>query len=1045
MTSIHLTALYAVILFSGCYILITGRKSSSTSRLNLLLLLGTGLLTRIFFAMSTTGFGNDIACFSAWADRMYAVGSGAFYSSEVFTDYPPGYMYILYIIGALKSLLQIPTYSGMHLLLLKMPAIICDLLCAYLIYREGCPKTSEQTAFYLTAAYIFNPAIILNSSLWGQVDSVFTLTVLCTCLFLVKGKLLPAYISFGIGILIKPQTFVFAPMLLAGILDYVFLQNFSWQKLGKNLLQGFSVILGIILLCLPFGLDKVLPQYISTMSSYPYASVNAYNFWGLLGLNWSSQDNVFLFMSYRQWGNLVILLIVAFTFVISLRKRGDSSKYPLLGAFIILTMFVFSVRMHERYMYPGLILLLLYCMYQPRKSAYLCYAGFSVTHFYNTAHVLFHYDPSNYNAKAPVIIGTSAGMVLCICFFYYKMIRQWLPTLNAASLTLESGQSSAIVNTLRDKLFGALPPIRSAKDVPFTRMDFLLLAIITLLYSSFALYDLGDRTAPVTAYDMQQNESIILDFGESQSPATLSYYIAPWHNRTFTLEGKMHVEDAWSGQGEITLSNVFTRQDITLENSYRYIRLTLKDYQASLLDFTFKDASGTMIQPVNAVEYPALFDENGLCPTVSTFRDSMYFDEIYHARTAYEFLNGLQTYENTHPPLGKIFIALGVAIFGMNPFGWRIIGTLFGIAMLPFIYLFGKRMTHNTPAATLCCALFAFDFMHFNQTRIATIDVYITFFVIVMYYFMYRYYRMSFYDSTLSQTLLPLGICGIAMGLGVACKWTGAYAGIGLALLFFGTLLRRYREYLYASAKPHETTNGIAHKEIIQRFLPYTKKTIGFCMIFFVAIPFAIYLLSYIPFVDPSREGLIAKMLANQTTMFNYHSDLNATHSFSSAWYEWPIMSRPIWYYSRVVKDTAEVHLREGISAFGNPLVWWLGIPAFLYTVYLAITDKRNRTARFLIVGYLAQYLPWFFVTRITFIYHYFPSVAFVVYMIVYCLMHWKKKISNRTFITILSLYGIATFFLFVLFYPVLSGQAVEVEYVDKYLRWVDSWILIAN
>ena len=77
----------------------------------------------------------------------------------------------------------------------------------------------------------------------------------------------------------------------------------------------------------------------------------------------------------------------------------------------------------------------------------------------------------------------------------------------------------------------------------------------------------------------------------------------------------------------------------------------------------------------------------------------MYFDEIYHARTAYEFLHGLPTYENTHPPLGKILISVGIAIFGMNPFGWRIMGTLFGIAMLPFLYLLWKKMTGNTPSS----------------------------------------------------------------------------------------------------------------------------------------------------------------------------------------------------------------------------------------------------------------------------------------------------------------------------------------------------------
>ncbi len=496
--------------------------------------------------------------------------------------------------------------------------------------------------------------------------------------------------------------------------------------------------------------------------------------------------------------------------------------------------------------------------------------------------------------------------------------------------------------------------------------------------------------------------------------------------------------------GSIKLADVFTWQDISLTKSQRYLKLTLNDWQASLLDITFLDAAGNKILPVNAREYTTLFDENALHPTQSTFQNSMYFDEIYHGRTAYEFLHGLYSYENTHPPLGKIFIALGITLFGMNPFGWRIIGTLFGIAMLPFLYLFGKRMTHNTPAAACACALFAFDFMHFVQTRIATIDVYITFFVIVMYYFMYCYCKLSFYDTSLKRTLLPLGACGIAMGLGLACKWTGVYAGIGLAVLFFATLLRRYKEYLYAKEQPLGSTGGISHAAILQKFVPYTKKTIGFCIIFFVAIPALIYLLSYLPFVNASQSGLLDRMVQNQISMLDYHGNLNATHPFSSSWYEWPLMTRPVWYYSNIVKETAEIHIREGISSFGNPLVWWAGIPALLCMLYLAI-KKKDGTARFLIVGYLAQYLPWFFVNRIAFIYHYFPSVAFVVYMIVYSLIHFKKILSNRAFIICLVVYGASAFALFLLFYPVLSGQPVDSEFVEKYLRWFDGWVLVAG
>ena len=760
--------------------------------------MGTALLIRILLAFSSSGFGSDTACFAAWADRIYQVGPGSFYAPDLFTDYPPGFMYILYLIGAARALFGIPYYSGLHLLLLRLPAILCDIACASLIYREASCRLDKKTAFFLCLSYLLNPAILLNSSLWGQVDSVFTLMIVLMCLYLITGRMLPAYIVFGIGVLLKPQTLVFTPVLLAGIIDHVFLKEYSLKKLCKNLLQGLSVILGMLMLCLPFGLDKVLVQYTDTLGSYPYAAVNAYNFWGFFGLNWVSQDTSFLFVSCRTWGTIVILLIVAFTLLISLRNRTDSSKYPLLGAFIILTMFVFSVRMHERYLYPGLVLLLFTYLYKPVKPFFLCYSLFTVLHLYNTAHVLFFYDPADYDRKSPVILAVSAGMVLCACYFYkvifcYYSGKKPVPAVSSSTVSKPSVRGCA--------------PRASLKAAPLSRWDLLFLTVITLLYSAFALHDLGSRTAPETSLEITQGQSIVLEFEADAVPSTLSYYMGPWQDRRFTYEVLDENSGSWIPAQDIDFQRVFSWNEISLNPTGRYLRLTLQEGSATLFELTFTDESGNLLVPVNREYYAPLFDESGLYPARSSFRDSMYFDEIYHGRTAYEFLHGLPAYENTHPPMGKIFIAIGVALFGMNPFGWRIIGTLFGIAMVPIVYLFAKRLTSSTPASALACTMFTFDFMHFTQTRIATIDVYITFFVICMYYFMYRYSRMSFYDTPLKKTFLPLGACGVCMGMGIACKWTGIYAGAGLAILFFAVLYRRYQEYVCQGPPKGENRN----------------------------------------------------------------------------------------------------------------------------------------------------------------------------------------------------------------------------------------------
>jgi len=1044
MLFIHFFAMLGILILAFCHAEITGSRGKLCKN-TLPLLFCAAAALRILAAALSQGFGTDTACFASWADRIFHQGPGGFYSPEVFTDYPPGYMYVLWLLGAIRRLFQIEYYSVPHLILLKLPAIACDLACGLVLHREAARKCTERQSLFLCAAYLLNPAVILNSSVWGQVDSVFTLAVVCMCLCLVRGRMYPAYVSFAAGVLIKPQTLLFAPVLLAGVLDHVFLEDFSWRKFWKNLLQGLSAAAGIVAASLPFGLENVWNQYFSTVGSYPYAAVNAYNFWGLFGLNWVSQDNTFLGVPYRVLGMLAIALTVILVLFLSLWNKKDVEKYPFLGALLVLSIFLFSVRMHERYMYPGLLLLLFSYVYKPSKHLYLCYGGFSTLHFYNTAHVLFYYDPSNYDAKAAIILLTSAGMLICGGLLYYIAYHLYrgdgaLAIAWETPLQTESDDPGALAGQA---------PVSASKRAPRCKpADILCMTVITLVYSCFALYDLGDMQAPVSTWDMSQDQTVELVF-EDAPPVSLSYYIAPWHDRVFALEGFSEPDSQWVSFGEITLRNVFTWQTASVYTGTSSIRLTLRDSQASVLEWVFLDAEGNPLVPSNADAYPGLFDEAALYPGESSFRNSMYFDEIYHGRTAYEFVNGLTSYENTHPPLGKIFIALGTLLFGMNPFGWRIAGTLFGIAMVPLIYLFARRITENTPLSALACVLFAFDFMHFSQTRIATIDVYITFFVILMYYLMYQYWSLSFYDTDLKKTWLPLGACGVCMGLGVASKWTGVYAGIGLALIFFAVLYRRYREYLYAKKTPFGRTCGIPHWQILDRFRPCARKTILFCLVFFVAIPALIYLLSYLPFRDYSDRALIDRMVHNQETMYGYHSGLEATHNYSSPWYEWPTMVRPVWYYSRSIPALAEKGqgLREGISAFGNPAVWWPGIPAALYMLYLWL-QKKDRTAGFLLVGYLAQYLPWFFVTRITFLYHYFPSVPFVVLMIAYSLLQWKirvEKHSKTAFPTLLLLYGTLTIALFLLFYPVLSGQPVTPDYVAKYLRWFESWTLTAK
>ena len=407
--------------------------------------------------------------------------------------------------------------------------------------------------------------------------------------------------------------------------------------------------------------------------------------------------------------------------------------------------------------------------------------------------------------------------------------------------------------------------------------------------------------------------------------------------------------------------------------------------------------------------------------------NGMYFDEIYHARAAYEYINHIQPYENTHPPLGKIFISLGVMIFGMNPFGWRIVGALFGALMIPVMYLFGIKMFKKKFYAFFAAFLMMFDFMHFTQTRIATIDTYVTLFVILMYYYMFDYFTQKTLNQSYKKYLKPLLLCGIFFGLGAASKWIAIYGVAGLALLF---VAQKYGEYAeYGELKK----DGMKCKYILSQWL----KTALYCVLFFIVIPCIIYFLSYIPLMLVPNKGII-DVLKDQIYMFTYHSKsvLGATHSFASKWWSWPILYKPMWYFSGKSLIEGKV---STIVAMGNPAIWWLSIPAVFYGSYLAI-KKRDKGMTVLIIAFIFQYVPWIYVKRLTFIYHFFSSIPFVILIIVYIIKNFVEKYNNTRYETvfkyIIEVYMVLVVFLFIMFYPAISGMEASISYIESYLKW---------
>ena len=611
---------------------------------------------------------------------------------------------------------------------------------------------------------------------------------------------------------------------------------------------------------------------------------------------------------------------------------------------------------------------------------------------------------------------------------------------------------------------------------PMERRDALPLLLITVLYAFSAFFRLGSLSAPQSALDLGDNGSVEIELSE-QVYLTKLMYFSNLGTGSYNLEVSADGETwytLWARkdeEGDVTgyywadaegyspsyallqkYNDLFKWLEIEPENpqNVRYLRLTGKADKGllELGELALYSAVGESRDPLGRLNVSpaplsarngadltgitvsgadALFDEQDTVPAQSTWYNSAYFDEIYHARTALEHLEGVYPYEVSHPPLGKLIIGLGIRVFGMTPFGWRFMGTLFGVCMLPILYVFLKNLFGRTAVAACGTCLFAFDFMHLTQTRIATIDSYAVFWIMLMYLFMFRYFQMDWKKVSLRRTLVPLGLCGVTMGVAIATKWIGAYAAVGLAAIFFWKLFAEMRNL----------------REDRREWNIRALDTVFFCLIFFIAIPLLIYYLSYYPQLryegvtsiwDMFSKQRLDRVLQLQESMLNYHAGLGGdTHYFRSPWYQWPVIWWPMWYYS------GTTYMPEGmissISCMGNPAVWWTGLIALIFILIGAAWKRRApKTWLLVLIGFASQFLPWVLVPRSTFIYHYFASVPFIILCTV-LMLDWVRKRSPKAFQWTSGVLLAAALVLFVAFYPLESGLPVARSYA-QYLRW---------
>lgn len=432
--------------------------------------------------------------------------------------------------------------------------------------------------------------------------------------------------------------------------------------------------------------------------------------------------------------------------------------------------------------------------------------------------------------------------------------------------------------------------------------------------------------------------------------------------------------------------------------------------------------------------------------------NQIVFDEIYFSKFVTDYFKG-EYYFDIHPPLAKLLMAGWAKISGAEApitFDFKNIGkeytddfykylrfivSIFG-ALLPFIiYLFTRELTKNKIAAFLAGLFVVFDNAILTQSRLILMDIFLLFFGFLGLWLLLLVKKKRLFSGSWFWFLI---LAGLSLTAGFAVKWTGLiFIGVaGFILLFDWFKTKQWKTFL--------------SQAIILFF-------VGFSFYYLV---FAIHLnlLSYSgdgdAFMTPSFQktlignkyyedsnikpaGTFMKFLELNTVMYTANANLKATHSYGSQWYTWPFLLRPIYYWFGAGEgnQSARIYLQ------GNPFIWWLGLVVFVYWLLWLVRQffKKVKDSDFfpillLVVGYIGNMLAYVFVDRVAFLYHYFPSLLFLIVG----LAIFFAKYFSRSKIVLISLVLIVILF-FQFFAPLSYGLPLT-EMLFQERVWFKSW-----
>ncbi len=872
-----------------------------------LLVLAALAIVKLLVMPYFPGFGADVGDYQAWASQIATFGPAHTYQQGFFLDYPPGYLYGLWVVGIVAH--GIGATGDFYRVIIQSPAIVADLTLGLLVYAFMRRGSRPEMAFIAMLMVALSPPLLFDTVVWGQSDSVMTFVTLLSIVTLLGEQYEIAWGLAAIAVLVKPQGLMMLPVL--GFWTMLETDFATWIKSGIALIA--VAIIGIAPFQIGHEWNWIIKLYSSTAAYYHETSVNAFNLMALLGGVRQADSTTFAGVPIFALG--MSLLVPLYAFVAWILWRGRTPTRLLFASFIaIFGFFMVAPRMHERYLYPAIALAVPLALEAPEMLA--VFVIITITCFINLAYILHTLNTVVFlDSRDGLAMATSALNVVALGLALY-----WGSTRMKDSST-ETDPIGEFFGKFAGKF--AMPPRQiedyveePASTPPWIATDTIIISLLLIAAAITRFWNLSHPAEIV--------------FDEVHFVAQGRHYL---HGESFL--------DPHPPLAKLVISlGILLFGDNPF--GWRVGNATIGTAMVGITYLLGRRMSGSRL--VGALAGAII-----LCDGMYLV-DSHYavIDIVYLTCAAVAYLLFFK-FAETRDPKGRqrILPWIGLAL-GLCLASKLYIPAITFLLVLGFIVyvIVRDRPKPEPPPPPPVESKAPIESKPKKIKSPAPVPV-----------------ALNHFDRI--STFFITTICIV---LTLLLLESGATAGY-IVLSVVAVLAIRVAEIFWRDRSLSSLTPRLQFPSMADLLEP---KNVG-AVLLVGSVATITYLAVFLPHFWLGWWGGISDLGKYYSDVVWYEKSVStATHPYSSRWWSWPLMLRPIAYWQNFPK-TGNV---QTVWGGGNPILWWGALTAITITAVQAI-ERPSLTRSFLVISYLSYLLIWAWIGRTLFLYHYMASVYF--------------------------------------------------------------------